>query len=1017
MNGSLLILLSFSMLQPRSAPGLAPAGTTPELLSPRTTVEGEVKPGVAARHHLEAAAGQYLRLVVEPPGLGLTATLLDPSGRIVAEVRTSGAEDAPLRIGTIAERSGLHELRLARPRPGPRPVSYRVTLEALRVATGDDRLRVRAARAHAEAGRLGIDSFDNSTAVMKLLEEERELWHRVGDASEEADAVVAEAGIRFNQGSTREAMEALRQALSLFQAARDRRGEASTLNDLGVAAWSLGDARAALGEYERALPIAHELGLVRVEASILSNMGSAYRNLGDTRKALAFYERSLPLRRQAGDVGGQATSLSNIGVAYRMLGDHRRALSAYEEALPLARAERDTGAESAALQNLGALCLSVGDVERSEEFLGQALALARRTADRRGQAVVLGWLSHAQRLKGNLPEAVSLGQQELALWRSLGDRYSEGAALTALGSLQRLQGARETAEETLTEALRLQRELGDRFDEVHSQLELAGLAQDAGQVELAGQGYAEALRASRALSDPGAEATALFRLAQLRRAQGDLEEARRNVEAALAVQESLRESVAGPRWRASFFVSAQDAYELLIDVLMTMDAARPGYGLAAEALRASEKKRARSLLDALTGPQVEAAPATQAESTSAGDLQALLDDRTALLEFSLGEAASYAWAVTREGIQSARLAPKAQIAEAVRAYYDRVAAPPSSRPGPQADRGVTAAAGVELTRLLLLPLAGQLARERLAIVPDGTLQYVPFASLPEPPAGEGEAKAVTPMVARHEIVCIPSATALERLRANPRASRSTRVTVAVMADPVFEVDDPRVSAPGRGRPAAVPPSADLLRAAHDVGLGLAGGRVFPRLPYSRQEAAAIAAAAGRGAVLSALDFQASRSIALSPRLAAYDVVHFATHGIVDDARPDLSGLVLSTVDRHGRPQDGFLRLRDIDALRLPVSLVVLSGCRTGLGKDVRGEGLLGIVRAFMRAGAPRVVASLWEVDDRATAAFMREFYQALLVWGRPPAAALREAQLALRSRERWRDPFYWAGFVLQGEWN
>jgi CHAT domain-containing protein/tetratricopeptide (TPR) repeat protein len=1015
MTHSLLVLLSFSVFGPHSAPSLA-AGTALRLLSPRTAVEGEVKSGVPARHHVAAAAGQYLRLTVEPPGIAVTATLLDPAGKVVAEVRTGGAEDAPLRICAIVERSGLHELKLARPRPGAPPVSYRVTLEPLRIATQDDPLRVRAARAYAEAGRLGIESFDNSSAVMKWLEEARELWHRVGDASEEADALVTEAGVWFNQGSSREAMEAVRRALALHQAAGDRRGEASTLNNLGVAAWSLGDARAALGDYERALPIAHELGLVRLEASILSNMGTAYKNLGDTRKALAFYERSLPLRRQARDVGGQATSLSNIGVAYRMLGNHRRALSAYEEALPLARAERDTGAESAALQNLGALCLSVGDVERSEEFLGQALALARRTADRRGRAVVLGWLSHAQRLKGNLPEAVSLGQQELALWRSLGDRYSEGAALTALGSLQRLQGARETAEETLTEALRLQRELGDRFDEVHSQLELAGLAQDAGDLELAGQGYTEALRASRALSDPGAEATALFRLARLHRAQGDLDEARRNVEAALAVQESLRKSVAGPRWRASFFVSAQDAYEFLIDVLMTMDAARPGQGLAAEALRASERKRARSLLDALPGTEVDADSASQGESTRVGDLQALLDDRTALLEFSLGESASYAWVVTREGIHSARLAPKARIAAAARAYYDRVAAPPSSRGRSQSDRGATAAAGGELTRLLLAPLAEYLDRERVAIVPDGSLQYVPFALLPEPHRG-GDA-AAAPMVAGHEMVSLPSATALQRLRANSRASRNALVTVAVLADPVFEVDDPRVSAPGRGRPAAAAPlSADLLRAAHDVGLASGARRVFPRLPYSRQEAAAIAAAAGRGGVLSALDFDASRSTALSSRLAAYDVVHFATHGIVDDARPDLSGLVLSLIDRRGRAQDGFLRLHDIDALRLPVSLVVLSGCRTALGKDVRGEGLLGIVRAFMRAGAPRVVASLWEVDDRATAAFMREFYQALVVSGRSPAAALREAQLALRSRERWRDPFYWAGFVLQGEWN
>jgi CHAT domain-containing protein len=192
---------------------------------------------------------------------------------------------------------------------------------------------------------------------------------------------------------------------------------------------------------------------------------------------------------------------------------------------------------------------------------------------------------------------------------------------------------------------------------------------------------------------------------------------------------------------------------------------------------------------------------------------------------------------------------------------------------------------------------------------------------------------------------------------------------------------------------------------------------FPRLPYSREEAEAIVGAAAPGTVLRALDFEASRSTALSARWADHDIIHFATHGFFDDARPDLSGLVLSLVDRTGRAQDGFLRLRDLYDLHLPVELVVLSGCRTGLGREVRGEGLLGIVRAFMHAGARRVVASMWDVDDRATAVFMKSFYEAMLGSDRSPAAALRDAQLALRSHERWRDPFYWAAFVMQGPWN
>jgi CHAT domain-containing protein len=166
----------------------------------------------------------------------------------------------------------------------------------------------------------------------------------------------------------------------------------------------------------------------------------------------------------------------------------------------------------------------------------------------------------------------------------------------------------------------------------------------------------------------------------------------------------------------------------------------------------------------------------------------------------------------------------------------------------------------------------------------------------------------------------------------------------------------------------------------------------------------------------ALDFAADRQAVLGDRLAAYRVVHFATHGILDTDRPALSGLALSSVDRDGRPQAGFLPLRDIYNLHLQADLVVLSGCRTALGRELSGEGLVGLTRGFQYAGAARVVASLWPVEDRATERLMTRFYRGLWSEKLPPAAALRAAQLALRAERPYRDPFFWAGFVLAGDW-
>jgi CHAT domain-containing protein len=171
-----------------------------------------------------------------------------------------------------------------------------------------------------------------------------------------------------------------------------------------------------------------------------------------------------------------------------------------------------------------------------------------------------------------------------------------------------------------------------------------------------------------------------------------------------------------------------------------------------------------------------------------------------------------------------------------------------------------------------------------------------------------------------------------------------------------------------------------------------------------------------GVGLKAVGFEADKATATGPSLGQYRIIHFATHGVLDSEHPELSGLVLSLYDKYGQPQDGFLRLNDIYNMELPADMVVLSACNTGLGKDVKGEGLIGLTRGFMYAGVPRVVASLWKVDDEATAELMKQFYRSMLREKKPPAEALREAQVALWRQKRWRAPYFWAAFVLQGEY-
>ncbi len=564
------------------------------------------------------------------------------------------------------------------------------------------------------------------------------------------------------------------------------------------------------------------------------------------------------------------------------------------------------------------------------------------------------------------------------------------------------------------------------------------------------------------------EARTLCSLARLERRRGDLVAAQAAVAASLELVESLRGSLSTPGLRTSLSGSLREAFELDVDLKMELERREPGRGHAGEALAASERARARTLLEllreagadirqgvdpalrereqsieerlnakasrqveVLSGnalePQKEAArhevetllrelegvqaeirlhnpryaALTQPRPIALSEIQALLDGRTLLLEYALGDERSFLWAVGRDSLAAFELPPRAEIEAVARTVYDQMRiVRAGSPPEPQA--------AARLSHMLLGAVAPQLGDKRLAIVADGALQYIPFAALPDP-ADRGAGGGAAPLLARHEVVDLPSASVL----AVERGAHAGRVAAprlaAIFADPVFDRADPRLRSAGPLAPQAAARPGTLR--------GGGGSIPLERLPATRREAEAIAALAPAGQVLLALDFRASRAAALAPELADFRILHFATHGLIDTATPALSGLVLSRVAADGSPQNGFLGLEDVYNLHLSADLVVLSGCDTALGREIRGEGLVGLTQGFFYAGARRMVASLWPVQDRATALLMTGFYRAMLVEGLPPAAALRAAQLAVWRQALFRAPVFWAPFVLLGDWD
>jgi CHAT domain-containing protein len=431
----------------------------------------------------------------------------------------------------------------------------------------------------------------------------------------------------------------------------------------------------------------------------------------------------------------------------------------------------------------------------------------------------------------------------------------------------------------------------------------------------------------------------------------------------------------------------------------------------------------------ITPPNALYAALMQPQALDLRRIQDLLDRNTLLLEYSLGDERSYLWAVTDSEMKAYPLPGRTEVETAARAVYDLLADSEGAGRSASAWSANYAKAAARSSQILLGPVASQLGNKRLLVVPEGALQFIPFSALPEPMSLRNRGTTRVPMVVKHEVIDLPSAGALAALRNEIERRKPAEKAIAVLANPVFDKDDYRVKAPktaiassDKQTTVAVPESterakdlSDLRRALRGVTLSVDESHL-PPLPSSKDEADAISKLVPDQQALIATDFKANRPMATGPELSQYRIVHFATHALLNTEHPELSGIVLSMVDEKGQPQNGFLSLGDIYNLKLPAELVVLSACNTALGRDIKGEGLIGLTRGFMYAGAARVISSLWKVDDEASSELMRRFYQKMLKEGERPAAALRFAQVEMLNTRRWSSPRHWAGFILQGEW-
>jgi CHAT domain-containing protein/Tfp pilus assembly protein PilF len=1072
-------------------------------------IDRELAGNQANTYSIAIRARQYLKIVVDQHGINVVVTLFSPDGDTLASVDSPNGTEGPEPVSFVTEVSGRYRLEVRSLDSTAAAGRYRVKVDELRMATGHDKAEELYRQAEALREQATVEGL--RSAIVRYTAS-LPLYRAAGDSGSEAAALNQLGSVYDDLGEEQRALDSYIQALALFRAVGDRASEAILLNNIGDLYHNLGEIQKALDYYARALSLRRAVGDRHGEATTLHNIGRVHDDLGEEQEALDFFAQALPLLRAVEDSAALAEVLNSTAAVYRHLGENQKALDSYSRALTLRRLIGNHRGEAITLNNLGTVSIDLGDFQKALAYFDQALVLARTAGERHGEAAILHNIGGVYDNLGEKQKALDSYSQALSLSRTIGDRRRVAQNLNNIGAVYNDLGERRKALDSYAEALTLFLAVEDRDGQAKTLNGVGWVYSLLGEKLKALDSFNQALTLFRFVGDRSGEAATLYNRARLERGNGDLDQSLADIANSLTIADSLRTRIGSQELRASYFATVQDYHEFNIDLLMQLNKQNPSQGYDGRALEASERGRARSLLETLAeahadirqgvdstllarerkleqqlnakaqqqatllggthtseqaatiAAQLEAlttdlqqteaairttspryAALTQPSPLNLREVQQALDAGTVLLEYSLGRDVSYLWAVTPTTLTSYTLPPRAEIETAARRFYEllntrnRLFVRSDQRSQEPAferhDRGASPTTDAQqqeirgtvsrLSQMLLGPVAAQLGQKRVVVVAaDGIMQYVPFGALADPATLASNTLVIYPLIVRHEVISLPSASVLVTVRREVTDRAPAPRTLAVLADPVFSPEDERVHQRSVLTMTDSQPAQDIdtgrigemvRQSALEAGARRDGAHLV-RLIGTRREAEGILAMVPVPQARRAFDFNASRALATSGELSQYRYVHFATHGLLNKIHPELTAIVLSLVDTNGSPQDGFLRAHEVYNLKLPADVIVLSGCETGLGAEVKGEGLIGLTRGFMYAGAPRVVVSLWSVDDDATAELMIGFYRGMLRQGKRPADALRAAQIAMWKKGRWQAPHYWAAFVLQGEW-
>src|SRR5271157_167669 len=928
--------------------------------------------------------------------------------------------------------------------------ALRVLEAALELVRGTDRPELEAAL-HLEAA--SAHSSAAAYATEAILERSRaalEIYGRLGDPEGQMIGCLAVTGAYASRGDAAHAREAGDRCLSAAREAHSRIWEAVALRDAGRAAMLGGDLDRAIEAFTREAALCAEAGHPAKARQATYELGRVYHRQGRFAEALECFERSRSDGATAAERFQDAHSMRGLGAVYGDLGDYFRRLQYETESVRIFRGDGYGWQAGAGLGNIAETYAALGDFPSARASFIESLRQAREHQDLSEQMSILVSLARLELTVDRPREALRYLDETRQFKGRVWYPEVETEALAVRGGAYKRLGRFREAVESTKAAVALAQAGQNRTLEAGMLSEMGDCQLRAGDLAGAEAAFTRSLAIGATTGRAAVVAGAQRGLAETAQRRGDYPAALGRLRAAIEAIEAMRTQIPSPELRAGFLQENWRVYEEIVGVLSLLDQRQPGAGYGLQAFEYAERSRARSFLDLLVesrakitkgltpeqiqqqgsllgavaaasrvmderpspenGRAIETAernlaqwvagirqtnPAYQQlrypDPCTALEAQAVAARGGAIVEYALGDRRSQAWLISGATIRMVRLAPRAEIEREVKAFRQDLERRPRGRTAAEIEGRAR-----RLYALLVAPLDPWLKPgQRLTIVPDGILHYLPFEALVA-----GGAAQPRFLIEDFTIGYAPSVTVYASLMAQGTAKPAAgRRELLAYGDPVLQ--------PAGGSAGGTAGIGELVRGVYAV-----RGAKFTALPAARAEVEAIGALFPPGLRRTRLGAEASEAALKREDLTAYKRLHFATHGVVDEQIPARSGLLLAP---GGPEEDGVLQLNEIFNLDLDADLVTLSACQTGLGKLVTGEGVVGLTRAFLYAGAARVAVSLWEVDDLATGRLMEAFYRQMKAGARP-AEALRQAKLEMLRAEpaAWRNPYFWAPFVLVG---